>query len=1242
MKDSLKYFLKKYPFFLNKKEDSNFTKTKKVFNNRLRDVSNDIFQVYLAGMLEKHVLIWRVQEQAYDFDIHFHVSLDYIKSVEIIRFKGEIEEVIYSETFTYEDSINKVEYLYEGHSETIIPPDKFMIYVTTYEEYTITKGFPENDTYQGNDYDHDTSLDSFGTFYDIPRKTYKKLDTTNLSDEQIISYYAKTEYPFNDRLTEDDYHYMTRIFKYISHLNKIPLPVLEIWKLYGLDPENEKEITFINRERYLARMFEESRHVRSNGEYNPSWKPERWEHKDPIYCPVEPDIFFFANVNNASPVQGMTITFDFDFLNEYARRVDKDYYIIPYLIKELDGELVYVRYCEDKCINTKTHGYLWDVPTDTIPGIETEAQFDFVFRAYENYDDYKVENDNYLESDVIRIIIKGCNSADIYVDCVTGSDKNDGTSWETAYRSLEYALTQMHGAENVIALRNKNQQYYMDNSRVIDETCSIISCPSGAVIYQNNGWEFFRVMQDTTLYLQGIHLKHKCCTMISKSTEFINRNVLNYPLSIQIPKWLCKIATKINMARDMTVHAHRNIQLTGLLLTDVGDYEVGAEYVDGITQNCPVTTTTPNEPVADEEMDLYLDNNLLGSDTTDETGAYSFQHTFETLGLFILQVKHDESTKYCNIEDAYHITVEAMPTVLNITAPARRQYIEESFTVPYNVKDKYGPPITGGTLKLYEDGVLVKTINNGQTLTYTPAVADMHSYRLVWSKDETYVDSSATFDVEVVKYNTTLFLIGEGKSVYSIDEDVHFTGLLTDELDRPVKNMPVKVFCDNNLLTTLTTDNNGEVAYSGRLPAGKHTLQLQFLTTPKYMDSISNTYRVRVRETPLSDIRLYLYPEHKILGQDTDSIPLHVYACNNQGEPLSTSFKLWDTYSSACESNTSPTYTTRADGWWSGSLTTDAIHNCQGLYVQAVSTLDEDVYSKTVHIMISAEPELEVFPSIFTDKSVYSYKNEAIHVSGELIDEDEDPVPNENVIVKVYADNTVVETFNLRTTVKGEYKATYTTTAAVRGKDLTFKLTYSKHAGAYAACSDEVTVAFKQLATTINAENISCSTGEKVHLTGTVIDENNIPADEGSVKITFNGDENTVELVDGVFNLVVDALLTPNTYPENIAYIENTYYKSSDKTVNVTITKITPVLSLVKEHTLVRYETYVIPYTLTLPSIRDPISTPVPITGTLKLQKTDGIDIVTVDVNEELEVIFDTKQQITAKLVYNGNNYIGS
>ena len=134
----------------------------------------------------------------------------------------------------------------------IIPDDLFLITVETYDEYIVSKGFPENDkpTYDGkgrltgDPFDHDYSLDEFGALNQIPRKEYIEVYNPEL--------YNLTEPPFNNRLTEDDYHYMNRILEYNVRMWDTPAPVLEIWKLYGLPA------TLLNRERLLLKMFDET------------------------------------------------------------------------------------------------------------------------------------------------------------------------------------------------------------------------------------------------------------------------------------------------------------------------------------------------------------------------------------------------------------------------------------------------------------------------------------------------------------------------------------------------------------------------------------------------------------------------------------------------------------------------------------------------------------------------------------------------------------------------------------------------------------------------------------------------------------------------------------------------------------------------------------------------------------------------------------------------------------------------
>ena len=262
MKDSLKWLLSKFPYFLNKNTGSNFYKSTSVINDEFKYFRQDLFNTHIGHRLDKRVLIWKEQEDENDYTMNFFVHLSYLKMVNVYK----NDSLIYSESYEYEDEVDTFIYSYDGTSNKVIPKDKFHVTVETWEEYVLAKGFPENDTPQGDMYDHDSSLDEIGALYDIPRKSYVYTKSIN---------YGDTEPPYNNRKTEDDYHYMNRIMGYISHMQDTPLPVLEVWKLFGIPLE---EISLINRERYLCKMYSAVKHGGDN------WVPKDWEHKDTMSC----------------------------------------------------------------------------------------------------------------------------------------------------------------------------------------------------------------------------------------------------------------------------------------------------------------------------------------------------------------------------------------------------------------------------------------------------------------------------------------------------------------------------------------------------------------------------------------------------------------------------------------------------------------------------------------------------------------------------------------------------------------------------------------------------------------------------------------------------------------------------------------------------------------------------------------------------------------------------------------------
>lgn len=92
----------------------------------------------------------------------------------------------------------------------------------------------------GDCFDHDYSLDMIGHLYNIHRYRFKPIPHKN------PYYYSKTYPLYNNRYTEDDYHYMKRIQYYIQNYNQIYFPVLEFWKYYHTDS------TLVNRKGHLG------------------------------------------------------------------------------------------------------------------------------------------------------------------------------------------------------------------------------------------------------------------------------------------------------------------------------------------------------------------------------------------------------------------------------------------------------------------------------------------------------------------------------------------------------------------------------------------------------------------------------------------------------------------------------------------------------------------------------------------------------------------------------------------------------------------------------------------------------------------------------------------------------------------------------------------------------------------------------------------------------------------------------
>lgn len=671
--------LDKFPYFLNKNKDSNFSKSETVFNEEFKRIYNTLYDAYLASKLDKHILLWKVQEAPFEYDMCFHVSLPDLKSVtvtrhymemvvqEIVGDDGTVQEMetfeekhedIYTETYEYNEHINKFEYLESMTSETVIPTDKYTISVETWNEYTAVKGFPENSTIQGNEYDHDISLDHFGNILKFPRRTYNIVEPGD---------YPNTVPAYDNQQTEDDYHYLQRLLYYTSHLQDTPLPVLEIFKLFSIT-----DAQLLNRSRLICRMTDTSKHM-ENGVYNRGWIPQRWEHKDGWCEGLSDDLFLFANVNNNNLLEGQKFNFTFKILNSKGEEVynnntyntisetiieesEKPYIIVPYKNNKLFQEGLFLNSNET-----------WSLKTEDINNMDST----FIFKCFKTIEDAQKDttpdliiHENDLTSEEIYITVKGCNSADWYVDAENGNDTNNGNSKTTAFKTLKQALSHVEGEKNIISLLNGVYNILPEN---ITENTTITSCPEYNPIITCSDPTFFRVYQNASLTLKNIRLNYKCCDLYSKFTVFKNENNVNYPLNVKVNSKYCLISTSIVLTKPSETEweAFTDYILTGELMS--------------------------TEDVNGETVKLLRNNTVVDETTVDTSGAFSFNiNTGANVGDVEYQVIHEKSNKFCN-SISEPIIMNVKKTTPELILPSHFYgSANEEFEIPFTVKTKTG------------------------------------------------------------------------------------------------------------------------------------------------------------------------------------------------------------------------------------------------------------------------------------------------------------------------------------------------------------------------------------------------------------------------------------------------------------------------------------------------------------------------------------------------------------------------
>ena len=478
-------------------------------------INPDDTYVQLDVHKEGYVSLYNEEDISYDLNFDFYQNPNI--TMDVTLYDANVWSVLneYDELEDY--TLREQEYFNEKDSGEqlqipfpVIPDDVFKMEVETWDEYTYVKGFPENDTYEGNEFDHDSSLDEIGALNNIPRKQYIAVEDKNL--------YASTEPPYNKQLSEDDYHYMKRMIQYnlrmwatlkfleekdSDYQNYLDLlmdmdianesdyqiykensrlwkehfnPVtLEVWKNYGIAS------SLVNREKKLLKLFDVRKHNKSyvpykvddegnpvkvynNDELDDEGNPlplargkiiykDNWDVlEDPVEC-WQP----LAWEHKDKFCDGSKLYTDYLFVRPETLRplpyenVGCKFYFMNSIAEIVEKDyyvlLEYYRGDESEIKLVNGKKIYGGYCTLSYKMLSNIEPTTVRFTAYNSVDDTEITSTEVIFNP------RNCCNADIYVDATSTSNTEDGSKAHP-YKSLQTALNKVNRNMDVICLKS--------------------------------------------------------------------------------------------------------------------------------------------------------------------------------------------------------------------------------------------------------------------------------------------------------------------------------------------------------------------------------------------------------------------------------------------------------------------------------------------------------------------------------------------------------------------------------------------------------------------------------------------------------------------------------------------------------------------------------------------------------------------------------------------------------------------
>lgn len=240
-----------------------------------------------------------------------------------------------------------------------------------------------------------------------------------------------------------------------------------------------------------------------------------------------------------------------------------------------------------------------------------------------------------------------------------------------------------------------------------------------------------------------------------------------------------------------------------------------------------------NQPVSDQTVSWYIDNQFIGDQITDADGFFSIDHSFNTIGKYTINTLFPGTDYYEESEQVQTINVTNLGIdILTPTIWIRNESVEISGTVLSN-----GNPSKDITVSIYlnETNIFTGETDNTGFFTTTHTISQnkaLHQYTLNYT-----LPSKSTFETQKIFIKAKTHLLLNNKPTVQPNTNHSLCVTLFDDTDQVLNNKNI-VFTNNNSMNS--TNKQGQCCFPFSInktyTSSTVTVQFHFDETTKYIN----------------------------------------------------------------------------------------------------------------------------------------------------------------------------------------------------------------------------------------------------------------------------------------------------------------------------------------------------------------------------------------------------------------------